>query len=72
MTATWVVGGSSATLKYELENVLIESDQVSGSGGGQAPLESLSIAFGKAKWTFTDANGTVTRGWNIITNTPIP
>jgi len=21
MTATWVVGGSSATLKYELENV---------------------------------------------------
>ena len=51
---------------------MIESDQVSGSGGGQAPLESLSIAFGKAKWTFTDANGTVTRGWNIITNTPIP
>jgi len=37
-----------------------------------SPLESLSIAFGKAKWTFTDANGTVTRGWNIITNTPIP
>jgi type VI protein secretion system component Hcp len=72
MTATWGVAGSSATLKYELENVFIESDQVSGSGGGQAPSESISLAFGKVKWTFTDANGTVTHGWNIITNTPLP
>jgi type VI secretion system secreted protein Hcp len=70
MTAQWGVGSSSASLKYELEDVIVESAQQ--SGGGDAPVESISLAFGKVKWTFTDANGTVTRGWNIVTNTSEP
>jgi type VI protein secretion system component Hcp len=70
MTATWVVGGSSVTLKYELENVFVEADSIGGAGG-QAPTENLSLAYGQAKWTYTDANGTTTQGWNILTNTPI-
>jgi type VI secretion system secreted protein Hcp len=67
LTAQWGVGASTASLKYELEDVIVESAQQ--SGGGDAPVESISLAFGKVAWTFTDANGSVTRGWNIVTNT---
>jgi len=70
LTVSWTVGGGSASMKYELEEVGVESAQISGSAG--APSESLSLAFAKVKWTFTDANGSVTRGWNLITNTEIP
>jgi type VI protein secretion system component Hcp len=69
-TAQWGAGSSSASLKYELEDVIVESAQQ--SGGGDAPVESLALAFGKVTWTFTDANGAVTSGWNIVENTPQP
>jgi type VI secretion system Hcp family effector len=69
-TGTLGTGSSTATLKYELENVIVESSQHSGSVGGAA--ESLSIVFGKVKWTYTDSAGTVTRGWDIVNNVAIP
>jgi type VI secretion system Hcp family effector len=69
-TGTWGTGSSTRTLTYELEDVIVESSQQSGSSGGAS--ESLSIAFGKVKWTYTDAAGTVTRGWDIVSNAPIP
>jgi len=67
-TAQWGTGGSAATLKYELEQVLVESLQQSGAGGA-APTESLSLTFGKVRWTYTDAAGSTTGSWNIIENT---
>ena len=68
LTAQWGVGSAATSLKYELEDVIVESAQQ--SGGGDAPVESIALAFGKVKWTFTDANGTVTRGWDIVANAP--
>jgi hypothetical protein len=47
---------------------LVESVQQSGNGGG-APNESLALVFGKTKWTFTDASGTSSGGWDLVTNT---
>jgi type VI secretion system secreted protein Hcp len=69
-TGTLGAGSATATLKYELENVIVESSQHSGSAGGAS--ESLSIVFGKVKWTYTDSAGTVTRGWDIVNNVAIP
>jgi type VI secretion system secreted protein Hcp len=66
-TAQWGTGPSSATMSYKLEEVIVES--VSHSGGGNAPTESLSLAFAKVTWTYTDASGTSTGSWNIVTNT---
>ena len=66
-TAQWGAGGSAATLKYELEQVFVESLQQSGGGAG-APTESLSVAFAKVRWTYTDAAGSTTGSWNIAEN----
>ena len=67
-TAQWGTGGSTATLKYELDQVFIVSLQQSGGGAG-APTESLSLAFAKIRWTYTDAAGSTTGSWNIVDNT---
>jgi type VI secretion system secreted protein Hcp len=71
LTGTWGTGNSSATFTYELDDVFVESVQQSG-GGDDAPFVSLSLAFGKVTWTYTDAAGTVTRGFDIVSNTPTP
>ena len=71
LTFTWTAGDSApSTVTYQLENVFIESIQQGGGGG--APTDAMSLAFAKVHWTFTDANGTTTRGWNILTNQPLP
>ena len=66
-TAQWGTGSSSATMSYKLDDVIVES--VQHSGGGNAPTESLSLAFGKVTWTYTDASGTSSGSWNIVTDT---
>ena len=66
-TAQWGAGTSTATMKYELESVVLESLQQSGAGTG-AGTESLSIVFGKVTWTFTDASGTTTGSWDVENN----
>jgi type VI secretion system secreted protein Hcp len=68
-TAQWGSGSSAASAKYELSGVFVESVQHSGSGGGP-PVESLSLAFEKIKWTFTDSSGTSSGSWDITTNSP--
>jgi type VI secretion system secreted protein Hcp len=68
LTATSIVGGTSTTWKYELENVVLESIQESGSAGNTT--QSISMAYAKVKWTYIDANGTTTGGWNLVSNTP--
>jgi type VI secretion system secreted protein Hcp len=65
-TAQWGTGSASAKIVYDLEDVFVESIQQ--SGGGIAPTESLSLAYGKIRWTYTDATGTFTGGWDIEAN----
>ena len=65
-TAQWGTGPTSATMSYKLDDVIVES--VQHSGGGGAPTESLSLAFAKVTWTYTDASGTASGSWNIATN----
>jgi type VI secretion system secreted protein Hcp len=65
-TAQWGMGTASAKIVFDLEDVFVESVQQ--SGGGTTPSESLSLAYGKIRWTFTDANGTSTGGWDIVNN----
>jgi type VI protein secretion system component Hcp len=55
-----------STVTFQIDNVAVESAQQ--SGGSQ----SLSLAFERVHWSFTDANGTTTRGWNLVTNQPLP
>jgi type VI protein secretion system component Hcp len=64
--AAWGAGGSTASLTYELDDVVVESIQHSGSS--EAAIDSISLAFRKATWTYTDANGSVTRGFDIGSN----
>ena len=52
-------GGKSAFdfIKYEFENVYVESVQWSGAtGGDDTPLESVSLAFSKVSFTYTPQN----------------
>jgi type VI secretion system secreted protein Hcp len=66
LTAQWGTAAASATMRYKLEDVLVESIQHSGGGG--APTESLSLFFAKVTWTYTDASGTTSGSWDT-TNT---
>ena len=68
-TAQWGTATSAATMSYKLQDVVVESLQHSGGGGG-APIESLSLAFAKVTWTYTDASGTTSGSWDLVANTP--
>jgi type VI protein secretion system component Hcp len=41
-------------------------------GSGEAATDSISLSFSKVKWTYTDAAGGVTSGWDIAANKQIP
>jgi type VI secretion system secreted protein Hcp len=67
-------GGDKAVsyLKYEFSEVFVESIQWSGSSGGDdTPTESVSLAFGGVKITYTPqkSDGTqdspIAQGWDI-------
>jgi type VI protein secretion system component Hcp len=60
---------SNGTVTYQLNNVVIESEQQSGSGSDATA--SISLAFEQVHWTFTDASGTTTRGWDVVHNLPL-
>ena len=68
-TAQWGTGAAAASAKYEMSQVFVESVQHSGSGGG-TPTESVSLAFGAIKWTFSDAGGPTSGSWDVQTNAP--
>jgi type VI secretion system secreted protein Hcp len=68
-TAQWGTASSAATISYRLQNVVVESLQHSGGGGG-APTESLSLAYTAVTWTYKDASGTTSGSWDLIANTP--
>jgi type VI secretion system secreted protein Hcp len=64
--------GGTATMVYELENVIVTSVSLSGSGSEKRPVESITLNFAKVKWTHTDEAGNVTPpgSFNVVTNTP--
>jgi len=54
-------------LKYEFEEVFVESVQWSGSSGGDdRPTESLSLAFGKVEVTYTPQTATGDPGAPVV------
>ena len=60
---------------YTFKNVFVESQQWSGSSGGDdVPTESVSIAFGAVKMEYTpaDASQPVAAGWDVMANKPLP
>jgi type VI secretion system secreted protein Hcp len=70
-------GGQSVFLKYEFENVFVESVQWSGStGGDDTPTESASLAYGKVTINYQpqDAKGAtgdpIIKSWNVQTVSP--
>jgi type VI secretion system secreted protein Hcp len=67
-TAQWGTAASAATFSFKLDDVVVESIQQSGGGG--APSESLSLAFTKVTWKYTDPSGTTDGSWDLIANTP--
>lgn len=58
---------------YTLENVVISSVSV-GGGGGDKPVESVSLNYGAIKWDYTAQKeengqaGTVSGGWDVSAN----
>ena len=71
-------GGEQAVyLKYDFEEVYVESYQVSGSSGGDdTPTESLSVTFKSILMTYSQqgAGGKMVpgkpAGWDVTTNKP--
>ncbi len=72
-------GGSQETyLEYDMEEIYVESYQVSGStGGDDTPTESLSVTFAKITMNYTPQLKTggmgtkVTAGWDQTINKPV-
>jgi type VI secretion system secreted protein Hcp len=61
-------------LKYELENVMVQSVSISG-GGSMRPSESVAFVYDKISWTYTAINNDGTSGsktgpkkWNLEEN----
>jgi type VI secretion system secreted protein Hcp len=52
-------GGSAASFTYELTDVVVESAQQ--SGAADSLVDSVSLAFRKVKWTYTDGGGSTSR-----------
>jgi type VI secretion system secreted protein Hcp len=71
VVVTAAVGGS-ATMVYELENVIVTSVSLGGSGGQKtAHTDNITLNFAKVTWTHTDGAGNETPGsFDIATNTP--
>ena len=62
--------GTSAKFVLALEDVLVTSVSLGGSGE-PIQTENVSLNFKKVTWTHTDATGHSTPGsWNVVTNTP--
>lgn len=60
-------------MRYTMKNVLISSISV-GGGGGDKPVETLTLNYNDIAWTFTSQkasigqNGVVEGTWNLATN----
>ena len=50
-------GKQEVFMTYTLSGVLISSISAGGSGGGDVPTESVSLAFGKIVWKYMPTSG---------------
>lgn len=68
--ATGTDGGQKEFLRYDFDDVMVESVQWSGSSGGDdTPTESVSLAFGKVtvqNWIQDTVKGGLTKGASAI------
>lgn len=66
-------GDKVCYLKYELENVMVQSVSISG-GGSLRPAETVSFVYDKIAWTYTaiendgSAGTEVSKNWNLQSN----
>lgn len=74
---TQETGEKVCYLKYELENVMVQSISLSG-GGSSRPYETVSFVYDKIKWTYTpiknDGSADTAvgpKGWDLETNKAI-
>jgi len=67
-------GEQKEYLKITLEDVMVSSYSTSGSGGGEVPMENVTLAFGKitVEYFEQDNKGTMTSagkaGWDVKAN----
>ena len=67
-------GEKHTFLKYTLNNVLVESVSVTGSGDMSKPEETVNFSYGDIKWEYTPIGhdgkpgGTLDRGWSLEEN----
>lgn len=67
-------GEKKKYMEYKMENVVVSSVSV-GGGGGDIPMETVSLNFGKITLTYTDTEhtggkggGDTTKFWDQVTN----
>lgn len=71
-----VVSAGREFYRLELTDVLVSANSVSAAHGSQLPMEALSLAFGRAEWTYTAygadgrMQGEVVGSWDLRTNAP--
>jgi type VI secretion system secreted protein Hcp len=76
ITAPSVSAGNVAYMKYELTDVVVTSVSTSGAAGGDVPQETVTLNYGKVRWTYyrRDATGglveTVQRDWDVAATAP--
>jgi len=68
VTSSYTDAGRQTYYKYELKNVMVTSYSVnaSGSGGGDRPVENVTLNFEEVKVTY-DQKGMATKGGNAET-----
>jgi type VI secretion system secreted protein Hcp len=60
-------------MRYTMKNVLVSSISI-GGGGGDKPVETLTLNYNDIAWKFTSqkatvgVNGVVNGTWNLATN----
>ncbi|MCG8487917.1 MAG: type VI secretion system tube protein Hcp [Candidatus Thiodiazotropha sp.] len=67
-------GDKHIFMKYTMENVIVQAVMPSCSKGDIKPIETVSFAYGKIKWEYTELGqdgkpgGSTDRTWNLETN----
>lgn len=68
-------GDKQKYMEYTLEDVIVSSVSIGGSSGGDLPIESVTLNYGKINWVYTETDhktgkkkGEVKKWWDLVTN----